>query len=59
MKGPNVTASTMTENTTMPASAPVWLRNASHTSIHSERWTCASCSGFTVAAGVVIALRYS
>ena len=30
------------------------------TPVHREvRWTRASCSGFTVAAGVVIALRYS
>ena len=58
-KGPKVTASAMTANTTTPASAPVWLRNASHTSIHSERCTRASCSEFTVAAGVVIARRYS
>ena len=59
MKGPKVTASTMTENTTMPASAPEWLRNASHTSIHSERCTCASCSGFRAWGGVDIAFSYS
>ena len=39
------TASAMAMKTPAPASAPVWLRKASHTSIQSERWRCAPREG--------------
>ena len=39
------TASAMAMKTPAPASAPVWLRKASHTSIQSERWRSAPRAG--------------
>ena len=38
ISGPTATASAMAMKTPAPASAPVWLRKASQTSIQSERW---------------------